>query len=73
MFKNDFSFRRFAVVLIISLTAWVTSWSVAYASSALENGIDWAGTVAVIGAIQAPTMALAGYVFKLYNDARSKI
>ena len=73
MFKDDYSFRRFAVVLVIGLTAWITSLSVSYATTALEAGVDWAGTLAILGALNTPVVGLAGYVFKLYNDARSKI
>lgn len=72
MFKNDYSFRRFTVILTLGLTAWVTSQSVSYALMALASSADWAGTVAVIGAIQAPVIGLAGYVFKLYNSARNQ-
>lgn len=72
LFSSEYSFRRLTVMSVMALTAWVTAGSVAYATDALIRSADWAGTVAIIGAIQTPVLGLAGYVFKLYNDARSK-
>ena len=72
IFINRYSFRRFTMLGLMTLTAWVTDRSVEYAFAALAAGADWAGTVAILGALQAPIIGMTGYAYKLYNQSRTE-
>lgn len=54
-------FRRFMILLLVSLTAYVVEWSMGYADSR-DAGAD---VGLVIGAVNAPVLVMLGYAMSL--------
>lgn len=54
-------FRRFMIILLVSLTAYVVDWSMGYADLREAE----ANVGLVIGAVNAPVLILLGYAMTL--------
>lgn len=68
LLKNHLLFRRCIIIYVCMMTSYVTAHSVGFAYVSRYDGME---TVAVITAMQAPIMALLGYMYKSYNATRA--
>ena len=62
--------RRVVLIVAIHMTYAVTYWSMGFAETSTRTGLDLA---ALIAAVTAPVTAFAGFVFKLYLDAKGEM
>ncbi len=61
--------RRVLVLWMMLLTTYVFWWAIDFATNTTKSGAE---VGLMIGAITGPLSLLQGYVFKMYNEARSQ-
>lgn len=71
-FEQYHLFRRLVLLIEMAMLIYVTQISFKYILYATSLSVPGVEIVMVVGALQAPFIALLGYSFKIYSQHRSK-